>query len=429
MADGETYDYHPMWESLGMNLEDHDMLLGAVGQMYGDMFLTQNNRPASTSYLDFVATNIHSGRIKEMLDKKAAGEATKIVGSFCLYVPEEIVLAVDGIPVGLCSGADWATDKVEEHLPRNTCPLIKSFVGFKLGQVCPYIESSDLVVGENTCDGKKKAYEFFATQKDIYVVDIPNVHNERTFEDWKAEVKKLAAKLEEECGVALTPERLAHAIHEVNEKRLALRRLAATRAADPAPISGLDSLLTVQAAFMDDTPRLTGAINAMAEECEARVAAGEGVTPAGTKRILYTGTPMAVPNWKLYNIIEKAGGIVVGEECCTGSRYYKDLVEEDGTTVDEMLDRIAERYFKISCAVFTPNDQRMEDIVTMARDLHADGIIDCSLQFCTLYEMEAFNVEKAADEAGIPFMHITTDYAGEDAGQLQTRIEAFPETI
>ena len=425
----ESYDYHPMWESLGMNLEDHDMLLGAVGQMYGGMFLTQHNRPASTSYLDFVATNIHSGRIKEMLDKKASGQATKIVGSFCLYVPEEIALAVDGIPVGLCSGADWATDKVEEHLPRNTCPLIKSFAGFKLGQVCPYIESSDLVVGENTCDGKKKAYEFFATQKDMYVVDIPNVHNERTLKDWKAEVRKLAAKLEEECGVALTAERLAHAIHIVNEKRLALRRLAATRAADPAPISGLDSLLTVQAAFMDDAPRLTGAINAMAEECEARVAAGEGVAPAGTKRILYTGTPMAVPNWKLYNIIEKAGGIVVGEECCTGSRYYRDLVDEGGTTVEEMLDAIAERYFKISCAVFTPNDQRMEDIVTMARGLHADGIIDCSLQFCTLYEMEAFNVEKAADEAGIPFMHITTDYAGEDAGQLQTRIEAFLETI
>lgn len=84
----EEFDFHPMWESLGMNLADHDMLLGAVGQMYGDMFLSQNNRPKSTSYLDFVATNIHSGRIKEMLDKKEAGEATKIVGSFCVYVPE-----------------------------------------------------------------------------------------------------------------------------------------------------------------------------------------------------------------------------------------------------------------------------------------------------------------------------------------------------
>ncbi len=128
-------------------------------------------------------------------------------------------------------------------------------------------------------------------------------------------------------------------------------------------------------------------------------------------------------------IIEKAGGVVVGEESCTGSRYYKDLVDESGETVDEMLDAIAERYFKINCAVFTPNDQRMKDIVQMAKDLHADGIVDVALQFCTLYEMESFAVEKAAEEAGIPFMHITTDYAGEDAGQLQTRIEAFLETI
>ena len=250
-----------------------------------------------------------------------------------------------------------------------------------------------------------------------------------TIVTWKAEVKKLAAKIEEECGVKITPERLKAAIHAVNEKRRALQRLAATRAADPAPISGLDSLLTVQAAFMDDTPRLTGAINDMAAECEERAANGEGVAPKGTKRILYTGTPMAVPNWKLFNLIEKAGGVVVGEESCTGSRYYKDLVDESGETVNEMLDAIAERYFKINCAVFTPNDQRMKDIVQMARDLHADGIVDVALQFCTLYEMESFAVEKAAEEAGIPFMHITTDYAGEDAGQLQTRIEAFLETI
>lgn len=422
-------DYHPMWKSLGMNLDDHDALLAAVGQMYSDMFLTQNNRPEASSYLDFVATNIHSGRIKEMLDKKVSGEAHKIVGSFCLYVPEEIVMAAGGIAVGLCSGADWAPNKVEEHLPRNTCPLIKSFTGFKLGQVCPYIESSDLVVGENTCDGKKKAYEYFSTLANMYVVDIPNVHTDATLGAWKAEIKKLAAKIEDFCGSAITPDSLREAIKITNDKRRALQRLSATRAADPVPISGLDSLLTVQAAFMDDPVRLTGAINAMADECEKRVEAGIGAAAKGTKRILYTGTPMAVPNWKLFNIIEKAGGVVVGEEACTGSRYYRDLVREDGTTVDEMLDAVAERYFNISCAVFTPNDQRMEDVVMMARDLKADGIIDCSLQFCALYETEAFSVEAAAEKAGISFMHVTTDYANEDAGQLTTRIEAFLETI
>ena len=77
--------------------------------------------------------------------------------------------------------------------------------------------------------------------------------------------------------------------------------------------------------------------------------------------------------------------------------YTSDLVDESGETVDEMLDAIAERYFKINCAVFTPNDQRMKDIVQMAKDLHVDGIVDVALQFCTLYEMESFAVEKAAN--------------------------------
>lgn len=180
---------------------------------------------------------------------------------------------------------------------------------------------------------------------------------------------------------------------------------------------------------MDDTPRLTGAINDMAAECERVSRPARAWRPRGPSAFCTPGTPMAVPNWKLFNLIEKAGGVVVGEESCTGSRYYKDLVDESGETVDEMLDAIAERYFKINCAVFTPNDQRMKDIVQMAKDLHADGIVDVALQFCTLYEMESFAVERAAEEAGIPFMHITTDYAGEDAGQLQTRIEAFLETI
>ena len=420
-------DYRKMWEELGMDVELHDQLCAVLPQAFGDVFLSQENRPDSMDYYNMVVADIHGIRPAELIEHQKKGG--KVFGTFCVYVPDEIVFAADAIATGLCGGSQFWVPGGEKVLPANTCPLIKASVGARLDRTCPFFRIADMFIGETTCDGKKKAYEFFATQKNMYVMDIPNVHDESTLVTWKAEVKKLAAKIEEECGVTITPERLKAAIHAVNEKRRALQRLAATRAADPAPISGLDSLLTVQAAFMDDTPRLTGAINDMAAECEQRVEAGEGVAPKGTKRILYTGTPMAVPNWNLFNLIEKAGGVVVGEESCTGSRYYKDLVDESGETVDEMLDAIAERYFKINCAVFTPNDQRMKDIVQMAKDLHVDGIVDVALQFCTLYEMESFAVEKAAEEAGIPFMHITTDYAGEDAGQLQTRIEAFLETI
>lgn len=425
----EEYDYHKMWADLGMDVEAHDGLLGAVGSMYQSMYLTQENRPASTDYLDFVANNLHSGRIREMVEGRKEGTPKKVVGTFCLYVPEEVINAAGAVEVGLCAGADWATDEAEKHVPRNTCPLIKGFMGFKLGRVCPYIETADLVIGENTCDGKKKAYEQFGKLKNTYVMDVPHVRNEDTKQQWRNEVKKMAKKVEELTGQEITAETLRSAIKTANEKRRALQRLDNTRAADPVPISGLDSLLTVQAAFMDDSVRLTGAINKMAEECEGRVERGEGVAKKGAKRILYTGTPLAVPNWKLFNIIEKAGGVVVGEECCTGSRYYKDLVPEDGETVDDMLNDIADRYLNIQCAIFTPNNGRREDVLAMAKKFHADGIIDASLQFCTIYEMEAFDMQEAAEQAGIPYMHLTTNYSNEDDGQLTTRIQAFLEMI
>ena len=427
MSEETVVDYHPMWEELGLDLPTHDALLGAVGQMYGDAFLTQENRPEGMSYLDFVVSEVHGLRIKELHDFRATGG--KVIGTFCLYVPEEIIRGAGAWSVGLCAGAEFGYDEVERIMPRNTCALIKSFMGFKLTRVCPYIQESDLVVGETTCDGKKKAYELLGELHNVYVMELPQMKRPQDVAFYRAELGELRGKVEELTGKELTTESLRVAIKEVNDKRRALQRIAATRAASPAPISGKDALLATQVAFYDDVPRYTQMMNALANELEQRVADGVGVAPGNAKRILITGTPMALPNWKLHDIIEKSGGIVVGEEMCTGSRYYDKLVPEDGATVDEMLDALGEKYMDINCACFTPNDGRIKDILRMAEELHADGIIDYALNFCATYQAEAFTVEKAAQDAGVPIMKIETDYSAEDVGQLSTRVEAFLEMI
>jgi benzoyl-CoA reductase/2-hydroxyglutaryl-CoA dehydratase subunit BcrC/BadD/HgdB len=427
MGDETVVDYHPMWEELGIDLPTHDALLGAVGQMYADAYLTQENRPAGMSYLDFVMTEVHGLRVKELHDFRAAGG--KVIGTFCLYVPEEIVRAAGGWSVGLCAGAEFGYEEVEKIMPRNTCALIKSFMGFKLMRVCPYIQESDLVVGETTCDGKKKAYELLGELHDVYVMELPQMKRPQDVAFYRGELDEFRGIVEQLTGKIVTAESLSAAIKEVNNKRRALQRIAAARAAKPSPISGKDALLATQVAFYDDMPRYTQMMNALADELEKRVADGVGVAPASTKRILITGTPMALPNWKLHDIIEKSGGIVVGEEMCTGSRYYDKLVPEDCDTVEEMFDAIAEKYMDVNCACFTPNQGRIDDILRMAKEYNADGIIDYALNFCATYQAEAFTVEKAAQDAGIPILKIDTDYSAEDMGQLSTRIEAFLEMI
>jgi len=163
--------HEAMWQKLGLNLDSHNALLQVLGGAYNDIYLNQKNRPKGMEYFDFVLSEIHGQRIQELLDEQAAGR--KIIGSYCVFVPEEICLAGNASLVGLCSGADFAMEEVEKLLPRNTCALIKSTFGFRLGEVCPYLESADMIVGENTCDGKKKAYETLGTilpKKNLYVI-------------------------------------------------------------------------------------------------------------------------------------------------------------------------------------------------------------------------------------------------------------------
>lgn len=421
-------DHRPMWKELGLDLEAHDALLGVLGPLYEQTFTKQPNRPAGMKYFDFVMSEVHGLRIKELMDAKKAGR--KVVGSFCTFVPEEIVLALDGVMVGLCAGAEFATAEAEKYLPRNTCALIKGAFGFALARVCPYLAASDVVVGENTCDGKKKGYEIFKDLvPQLHVMDLPQTKSAEGRALMRAEFKKFGTYLEGLTGKKLTTEVLKKGIATVNAKRSAMHRLAKLRAADPAPISGLDGLLANQVYFYDDPVRFTGSVNTICDELEQRIERHEGVAPKGTPRILISGCPMAVPNWKLPTIVEKTGAVIVGEESCVGARGTQQLTVDTGRTVDELLDAIVDRYLEIDCAIFTPNESRVEHVLSMAKSLKAQGVIHYGLLFCSPYQIEAGPVERRLEKAGLPTLRIDTDYGQEDVGQIQTRVEAFVERL
>ncbi len=422
-----TQSYDAMWEKLNLDLDAHAGLLEVLGKFYGDIYVSQEGRLKGMEYLDFVLSEVHGLRITELQDAKAQGK--KVIGTFCVFVPEEIVLAADAIQVGLCAGAEAGKEAAEKILPRNTCALIKSFVGFKLARLCPYIESCDLVVGETTCDGKKKAYEIFEEYAPVYVMEIPQMKNACDRDLWKAEIHRFRNKIEELTGISITASKLREAMGVVNRRREVLQRLNRLRAASPVPISGRDVLLVNQISFYDDPIRFTENISKLCDEIEERVRKGQGIAPKGTPRLMLSGCPMAVPNWKLPYIVESSGAVIVGEESCIGTRNIRDLVQTNGDSLDQLLDLLADRYMKIDCACFTPNKERLEHVVEMAKSLDVKGVIHYGLSFCQPYAMEAFKVEKALNQANIPMLSIETDYSMEDVEQLKTRVEAFVEMI
>jgi benzoyl-CoA reductase/2-hydroxyglutaryl-CoA dehydratase subunit BcrC/BadD/HgdB len=261
-------------------------------------------------------------------------------------------------------------------------------------------------------------------------MDMPQMKSEEGRAVLRSAYTKFVDKLEDVSGRKITVDSLRKGIATVNAKRRALHRLSKLRAADPAPISGLDALLANQISFYDDPPRFTDSVGKICDELEGRIADGRGVRPEGAPRILMSGCPMAIPNWKVPHIVESStSAVIVGEESCVGERGLRNLTDDAGGSVEALLENIVERYFQIDCAVFTPNPDRLGHVRQMARDLRADGVIHYGLQFCHPYQIEAGPVERALEEDGIPTLRIDTDYSQEDVEQIRTRVEAFVERL
>lgn len=421
-------DNHQMWNDLGMDVQTHDLLCEALPQAFGDVFLTQENRPKAMDYFNMVVADIHGIRPKELIEFQKNGG--KVVGSFCIHVPDEVVIAAGAIATGLCSGSQFWVPGGERVLPTNTCPLIKASLGARFDRTCPFFRICDLFVGETTCDGKKKAWEILGTDAPMHIMDIPQMKKPEDFQKWENEIINYMIKLEELTGNKITEDKLKEAIEIVNNKRKALLRLNEFRKNKNVPISGRDVLLITQIAFYDDPKRFAQMVNKLCDELDQRVENKVSVYDDGTKRILLTGTPLSIPNWKLHQIIETTGGAVVCEEMCTGIRYSQHLVPEEDASMDKMVENLAQRYLgNINCACFTPNDARIDDIIRLAKEYNVDGVIDVNLKFCNIYDTEGYFVEKKLKEEGIPCLGIETDYTDEDAEQLKTRIGAFIEML
>ena len=423
----EIKAYPEMWAELDMDVPRFDKARLMLGEIYQKSYLSQKNRPAAMAYFDNMIAEIHGSRIKELLAAKAEGRP--VIGTFCVYIPEEIVLAAGGICVGLCGGSQGSVPDAEKILPRNICPMVKSAFGFKAGRICPYFQAVDFVYGETTCDAKKKCWEILDTLVPTYVMEIPQLKRQRDLDLWLAEVKDFKTKVEEVAGRTISEEDMAAAIKIMNAKRKSLQRLNSLRHHNPTPISGKDGLLIEQIAFYDEPVRFTEKVNALCVELEERIKAGVAVPTKDAIRVMVAGTPMALPNWKIHNLVEGAGAVIVNEESCIGTRYFKDLIDESATGMEGMLVMLTDRYKEIDCSCFTPNDERITQVIKEFRDSKAQGIINYSLQFCHTYNIEEIRIRQACEREGIPYLFIESDYSAEDIGQLQTRIEAFLEQI
>ncbi|EMQ4858183.1 double-cubane-cluster-containing anaerobic reductase [Morganella morganii] len=351
-----------------------------------------------------------------------------LVGTYCTFMPQEIAMAAGAAVVSLCSTSDETIEEAEKTLPRNLCPLIKSSYGFGKTDKCPYFYFSDIVVGETTCDGKKKMYEYMAEFKPVHVMQLPN--NSESAESvalWRSEIIRFQKRLEEQFGCEITEQGIRDAIDLRNRERRALTEFYRLGQLNPPAMTGREILSVVYGAtFKFDKRALIGELETLTAKVRAEYAAGKRLDPR--PRILITGCPIGGAAEKVVRIIEENGGWVVGYENCTGAKATEQCVDENPQA--DVYDALTEKYLAIGCSCISPNTQRLNMLSEMVQDYQVDGVIDVILQACHTYAVESLLINRHIREKhDIPYMAIETDYSTSDTGQLATRIAAFIEML
>lgn len=359
--------------------------------------------------------------IKELKDR-----GVPVVGTFCTYFPVEIAMAMGAATVSLCSTSDETIPAAEKDLPKNLCPLIKSSYGFAATKKCPFFYFSDLVVGETTCDGKKKMYEYLGQFKDVFTMELPNRQTKDGLTLWKNEIIRFKEYLEQKFHVAITEEQIRNAVKIQNEGRVALKRLYELMRLDPAPMTGQELFSVLYGStFKPDRSKIPGEVNAIADRVEKEYA--EGKMLEKKPRILVTGCPIGGATEKVIKAIEDNGGVVVTFENCGGAKSVDRLVEE---VAEDIYEAIAKRYLSIGCSVMTPNPNRIELLGRLIDEYQVDGVVEMILQACHTYNVESLGIRRFVnDEKHKPYISVETDYSQADIGQLNTRIAAFIEML
>ncbi len=358
-------------------------------------------------------------------DLKDRGE--KIAGVFCTFTPVEIPMAGGITTVSVCGTDQSVISDAEKELPANICPLVKSSYGHALTDTCPYIYFSDLLIGETTCDGKKKMYEMLGELKPMHIMHLPNSSKgEEALLYWRNEMVRMREYLEDFYGIKITEEDIREAIETKNRERKLLKEFYELGKPNPPVIHGR-RLYSIAAGskFIFGSDNIEDTVRNTIDEAKKEYKESKDNLPKDRPRIMITGSPMGAADKKIIDTLEELGAEIVCYEICGGLRSIEPVDE----SIDDVYLALAKKYLNIGCSCMAENNVRYEMIKDLIEEYDVDGVIDVTLHACHTFNIESFFIRKIAQEMGRQFIQIETDYSDSDAQQIRTRLEAFTEIL
>jgi benzoyl-CoA reductase/2-hydroxyglutaryl-CoA dehydratase subunit BcrC/BadD/HgdB len=359
---------------------------------------------------------------------KAKEQGRKIIGYPAGgYLPEELVLACDAIPVCFIQAGDNAIlNDAGAYICRWFDPFWRSQIGYLTSGKDPYYTIVDLIVIPIT-DNHVRAFSntvgYYTPEVESFVFGVPHIKDELALGYYLQGISRLKKKLEDFTGVEISESKLKQSIRLCNRERELFRQISLMRQSENFAVTSKDFVALNHGSFVADKEVMVEILESFVKEVK-----DSAPLPKDAPRILFTGSTLAQGDSKVMDIIEAAGGVVVMEEFAEGIRPYWGKVKLEG----DLMANLAESYFmdRVCPGWFRPGTERLDFLVKLARDYNAEGMIWYQLMYRESYKVESyFFPDRLRKETGLNMLTLESEYDAMETGPMKTRIETFIKTI
>ncbi len=358
----------------------------------------------------------------EARSRKEQGQ--KVIGWLPTDVPEELIHAAGAFPVGSL-GSCSKIRLADTHLQVWVCSLMRGSLEMGLRGDLDFLDG--LIIPQ-TCDTTRAMVGIWRQTSLIPYIDsfmMPKqVKRSSAREYLIGELTRLKSNLEKVTGNLITNESLGTSIKLFNENRQLLRRMFEIHADHPGLISSREVYTVIKAAMYMDKVKHNGILQDLIQAMKQKAA--RSIDKSNPKvRLVISGGVWEPP--EIMDLIEEAGGVVVGDDMLTGMRYLSPDADEKRDPLEALADR---QLNKIPFAGFdNQNYERRRFLHNLVRHTEAAGLIFLHLKFCEPENYDYNDMREALNSAGIPNLRLETEVGNPSLGQIRTRLEAFIEMI
>jgi benzoyl-CoA reductase subunit C len=351
--------------------------------------------------------------------KKKTGK--KIIGYFCSYAPEEIIHASGALPYRIF-GSGENISLADSYLQSYSCSLVRGGLEDALNGSLSFLDGAAF---PHTCDSIQRLSDVWrmnAGFKLHFDIVLPVKLNTESAREYMVDViEKFRRDYSKALGITITDDDLKKSIALYNKIRSSMMELYDLRNNRPNSITGSDMYAVIKSAMVMDRNDFLDNLTLLLSELKS----SDKKENKPLKRIILAGGICNHPDF--YTFLEDAGGVVVWDELCTGTRLFEGTIDTGKAPVTAISERYLER---IVCpAKHSSLTDRGENLTRIVKEKKAQGVIFIYLKFCDPQSFDYPYMKDYLEKAGVPYMLLEVEERLPSEGQLRTRFETFVEML